>query len=59
MLSSEDQGGQMPRPSEYRFDVNNLCLLPRFNERDPDTFFLLLGNMFQLRPEIGLMRTAP
>lgn len=30
LLSCEDQGGQMPRPFEYCFDVNNLCLLPCF-----------------------------
>lgn len=39
-LTGEAQGGQAPKSSVHRFDINNLCLLPQFNERDPDTFFL-------------------
>ena len=32
----------MPRSSVYHFDVNNLCLLPKFKEKDPDTFFIVV-----------------
>lgn len=49
----------MPRPSEYRFDVNNLHLLPHFNERHLDTFFLLFERIAKARnwsdADCGLM----
>ena len=40
LLSSEAVSRQLPRSSDW-FDINNLRLLPRFNEKDQDTFFLL------------------
>ncbi len=43
MLSGESQGRQVPRSSTRHFDVNNLHLVPQFNERDPDTFFCCLA----------------
>ena len=38
-LSGEDQDRQGASSSAHCFDVNNLRLLPQFNERDPDIFF--------------------
>lgn len=35
VLSGEDKGGRVSRSSVYHFDVNNLRLLPKFNEKDP------------------------
>lgn len=48
LLSGEAGSGQLPRSSE-RFDTNNLRLLPRFNEKDPDTFFLLFERVAKAR----------
>ncbi len=48
-LTGEAQGGQAPQPLVHRFNVNNLRLLPQFNERDPDTFFLLFERVAKAR----------
>ena len=48
LLSGEAVSGQLPRSSD-RFDINNLRLLPRFNEKDPDTFFLLFERVAKAR----------
>lgn len=37
LLLQTEQGGS----STQHFDINNLRLLPHFNERDPDSFFIL------------------
>ena len=48
LLSGEAVSGQLPRSSD-RLDINNLRLLPRFNEKDPDTFFLLFQRVAKAR----------
>ncbi|CAJ1087102.1 uncharacterized protein LOC117532417 [Xyrichtys novacula] len=48
-LSGEDQDRQGASSSAHRFDVNNLRLLPQFNERDPDTFFLMFERVATAR----------
>ncbi len=38
-----------PVSSEQRFDINNLRLVPHFNEWDPDSFFVLFERISQAR----------
>ena len=47
--SSEDQGGQGTRSGVSPFDVCNLRLVPHFNEREPDVFFLLFERVSKAR----------
>lgn len=42
LLSSEGQDSQVSRSDGYAFDINNLRLLPQFNERMTDAFFFVL-----------------
>lgn len=42
LLSTEGQDRQVARTGQHDFYNNNLCLLPQFNERDPDTLFCLV-----------------
>lgn len=51
--STEDQSGQLSR-AMCSFDINNLRLLPQFNEKDPDTFLYYLIVLLKL--EVGLMQ---
>lgn len=55
--SSEDQGGQGTGSGVSPFDVRNLRLVPHFNEREPDVFFLVCLSVFPRRGA-GRMRTA-
>lgn len=55
-LLSEKHNKQMPRSIGNAFDINNLRLLPSFNERDPDALKFCLS-VFQ-RGGIGLMQTV-
>ncbi len=48
LLSSEAHDRQQARSSD-RFDLSNLRLLPQFNEKDPDTFFLLFDRVAKAR----------
>lgn len=56
-LGCEARGAATLGSSVPRFDINNLQLLPQFNERDPDTFFLLFQRVVKAR--ISQKQIAP
>ena len=48
-LAAESQRGQVSGVGARPFDTNNLRLLPPFNERDPDSFFVLFERVSAAR----------
>lgn len=44
----EDHGVRFSR-SAGLFDINNLRLVPQFNEKDPDTYFVLFKRVVETR----------
>lgn len=49
LLSSEGQDMQVPRSDGNALDINNLRLLPQFNERMTDAFFVLFEHVSKAR----------
>ena len=48
-LAAESQRGQVSGVGARPFDINNLRLLPPFNEKDPDSFFVLFERVSAAR----------
>lgn len=49
LLYTEGQDRQVPRSDGYAFDINDLRLLPQFNERMTDAFFVLFEHVSKAR----------
>lgn len=47
--SRVDPAGQSPGPGVRPFDIGNLWLVPPFNEKDPDSFFVLFERVSRAR----------